>query len=344
MKDNIFALELKLISYIKQKSNLKHLDKHLVHGIGDDCAVIDIQGEKLLITTDSMVQDVHFRLKWSPPYLLGKKAASSSISDIAAMGAIPKWALLNLCIPKSISQEFISDFIDGFLERLDEYKTTLIGGDITSSPSTLTISVTIIGTSLGNRYLLRKKDFSKGDLIFCSGYLGEAAAGLLILENKKPKIKKLLKKAYKRCKKRLINAFLDPKALVDIGLSLSSKELDCALMDISDGIATDLCHMLKDSGFCAKIYLDKLPISRAVKTIAKIFRISPYDLALKGGEDYQLLWILEPNKAKKIIPELSRLFNYPISLIGYIDYGQGIWVKRQNRWQEVSYTGFEHKF
>ena len=337
-------MELKLISYIKEKVNSFSVDKDLVHGIGDDCAVINAQKEKLLITTDSMVQDIHFRLKWSPPFLLGKKAASTSISDIAAMGGVPRWALLNLSIPKGLTNQFLYTLVDGFIDRLRQYNITLIGGDVTGSPSSLMITVTVIGTSLNNHYLLRKKAFSKGDLIFCSGYLGEAAAGLLILENRNLKKKRYIKNISKNSKKRVTNAFLDPIPLVDLAKAISSQKIDCALIDISDGLATELSHILEESGFCAKIWLNRLPISRAVKQVAKAFKISPYDLAIKGGEDYQLLWIIEPNKAKILIPKLLKHIKGPISLIGKIDYGTGIWIKRQNRWKEIYYRGFEHNF
>ncbi len=337
-------MELKLISYIKEKVHSSYIDKDLVHGIGDDCAVINAQKEKLLVTTDSMVQDIHFRLNWCSASLLGKKAASTSISDIAAMGGVPRWALLNLSIPRGISSKFLYDLIDGFINRLNQYNITLIGGDVTASSCALVITVTIIGTSLNNHYILRKKRFYKGDLIFCSGYLGEAAAGLLILENKDPKLKKALKRLPKKYKNRLINAFLDPTPLIDLGLGISSQKIECALIDVSDGIATELSHILDGSGFCAKIYLNKLPISRAIKEVAKVFKISPYDLAIKGGEDYQLLWIVDPNSAKNITPKLSKILKRPLSPIGKIDYGNGIWINKQNRWQKISYKGFEHSF
>jgi len=345
-------LELELISYIKKQvgASLNTLKpRGLVQGIGDDCAVITTDNS-LLLTTDSMVEDVHFCLKWMPAAALGKKAASTSLSDIAAAGGCPKWALLNISAPTGLGKSFWRHFIDGFVSRLTEFDTILIGGDVTGSPGPISVAVTIIAETCKKNYLQRS-DIREKDLIFCSGSVGDASAGLYILQNKhsnSPHKRALYRKIRHYLPrfsiKRMISSLIDPVPQVETGQLLASKRLRICAIDLSDGIATDLSHMLEGTGLCAQLFYSKLPISRSLRQLARISNTSPERFALYGGEDYKLLWTAPPEAASDLLTHITGITGQKPAIIGYIKKGSGIWLNKNGQYKQISYKGFEHIF
>ncbi len=262
---------------------------NVITGIGDDAAVTAITpGMQLLTSTDMLLEDVHFRRSWHDPYRLGRKSLAVSISDIAAMGAIPRWALLSLAIPADLPLGFIDDFTRGFLAMATEYGINLIGGDTCSSRSGLILSVTIMGEQLPD-LVLRRSGAQPGDDIWVTGMLGDAALALKTVESGV------------EGNNYLLSRLLDPTPRVSIGLALAESGLVNSMIDISDGILADFGHIAEQSGLGGRICLNDLPLSAAFITHAEKISGSPFDLALTGGEDYELCFTASLVDRDKIV-------------------------------------------
>jgi thiamine-monophosphate kinase len=252
-------------------------------GIGDDAAaIVPAPGLVTLITTDMLVEGVHFDLALSGPVTLGRKSLAVNLSDIAAMGGIPRHFLLSLAIPESVSVEFLDAFIDGILERGDEFGVNLIGGDTCSSRKGLVISVTVMGEQLPD-LIVRRSGARPGDLICVTGTLGDAALGLALL---KAGIRDGV----------AITRHQDPLPRVREGMKLAEAGLPSAMIDISDGLLADLGHILDLSGVGARLYLEKLPLSGYYREKQPLFEEDPFLFPLSGGEDYELLFTIRPDK------------------------------------------------
>lgn len=279
----------------------------VITGIGDDAAVTALApGMQLVTSTDMLLEDVHFRLAWHAPYLLGRKSLAVSISDIAAMGAIPRWALLSLAIPPDLPIDFIDEFSRGFLAMAGEHGVSLIGGDTCASRNGLVVSVTIMGEQLPDRILLRS-GAKAGDDIWVTGTLGDAAMGLKILEGDsgslqppsffKPPGSSLGKAAEKE---HLISRLLDPVPRTSAGIALAQSGLATAMIDISDGILADFGHMAEMSEVGGEIYLEAIPLSPEFRSAARNQPEFPFHFCLTGGEDYELCFTALPANREKI--------------------------------------------
>ena len=315
--------EREIIRAIRREFSGKTGD--LVLGIGDDAAVIQSASRRLLLTTDLLIEDVHFVSSLHPPYLLGRKALNVNLSDIAAMGGRPKFALLGLALRRGMAKDDVSKFFLGFEAAAREHRTQLIGGDVSSSAK-MSISVTVVGEG---KNPVRRSGARPGDLIFVSGTLGDAAAGL-----------GLLKKGHKLGRNRradvLLRAFLDPVPKLSLGLALSTRRAATAMIDVSDGLSVDLLHLCEESLVGADIHLARLPISSELRSFVK----KPENLALHGGEDYQLLFTVHP-KNLGIIAKLQK--KYGVRWIGEMKREKGIFLtdgKGKKRPLEIK--GFEH--
>jgi thiamine-monophosphate kinase len=297
----------------------------LVLGIGDDAAVIQGRGGRFLLTTDLLIEDVHFITALHPARLLGRKALNVNISDIAAMGGRPRFALLGLALRPNLATDWVKQFFAGFKEAANECDVALVGGDISAS-KIIAVSVTLLGE--GNR-IIRRSGAKPGDLIYVSGSLGDAAAGF-----------RLLRQGYKLGSNKknagLLRAFLDPAPQVALGLALSRRRMATSMIDTSDGLSVDLFHLCEESGTGAEIELRRLPLSPAIR----YFETKPELLALHGGEDYQLLFSVDPKNSGRL-SVLSKRF--PIHRIGRMRRGKGLFLvdeKGQERPLEIK--GFEH--
>lgn len=256
-------------------------------GIGDDAAAVEpTTGLLTLITSDMLVEGVHFDLALCDPVTLGRKSLAVNLSDIAAMGGKPRHFLLSLAIPSNLPVEFLDSFIEGMLERGKEFGVTLIGGDTCSSRKGLIISVTLLGEQ-SRDFIVRRDGARSGDLICVTGTLGDAALGL-----------ELLKQGTREG--IAVARHLDPLPRVGEGIRLAETGIPSAMIDVSDGLLADLGHIIDLSGVGARLYLEKLPISDCFRENQAFLNEDPFLLPLSGGEDYELLFTLPPNKLHAI--------------------------------------------
>ncbi len=254
-------------------------------GIGDDCAVTDAPTSgRTLTTTDLLVEGVHFDLAYTDPVALGHKSLAVNLSDIAAMGGVPRHVLLGLAIPPTIEVEFLDAFLTSFLALADQYAVTLIGGDTCASPAGLMVSVTLVGEQSPDRILTRRAA-KPGDLVVVSGTVGDAALGLELLQGRLVATGDDAD-AVRFC----INRHLRPMPRVALGQLLANAGMVRAMIDLSDGIMADLGHILTASNVGARLEATQLPISGAYRTLAASMPGNFWELALTGGEDYELLF------------------------------------------------------
>lgn len=260
-----------------------------VTGIGDDCAVIpQTSGRETLVTTDMLIEGVHFLLTGAnaiDPYSLGWKSAAVNISDIAAMGGAPTGSFLSVAIPKTVSDDFLEAFIRGYKDLSDKFDCPLLGGDTTSSPDRLCISVTVHGECIAGR-ALRRSAAAEGDLVCVTGPLGDSAAGLHAILHDLPGTDIV---------KHLIGRHFRPMPRVPEGLILTEHHRTGigAAMDISDGIGSDIRHIMEESGVGVRIDVSAVPLSTELQLFCRENGLDPLDFALSGGEDYELLFTCE---------------------------------------------------
>lgn len=286
--------EFGLINHLSSRLKFRASDSIL--GIGDDCAVYPGKpGMKQVISTDALVEGIHFILSTTTPEALGRKALSSSLSDIAAMGGTPKRALVTLGLPKKISVPFLDKLYSGFNEICNQFKVELSGGDTVSSPKCFFINVTVIGEA---KRVFTRKGAKPGDLIFVTGTLGDSSLGL-----------KLLKKKGKNNKDQrlLVERHLSPTARVlEAGILARSKVNITSMIDISDGLVQDLYHICKASKVGARIFQDRLPQSPEFARTCNKTKIKSLPHLLNGGEDYELLFTLSADGVKNLIRQFLK--------------------------------------
>jgi thiamine-monophosphate kinase len=258
----------------------------VVKGIGDDCAVISIGGpEHLLVTTDLLVERVHFLMNWAPPEVIGAKVLTANISDIAACGGIPRDAFVSLAIPETIDVEWLDALYRGMANIARTFDVNLLGGDTTGSKSDFAINIVVTGLVPVDEVLFRHTA-RVDDIIVITGPTGESGAGLDILLNSPEvphKISRLLSASH-----------LEPRAHVSEGRLLARSRACTAAIDVSDGLSSDLRHICLDSGVGAMVLEAQLPVSRELSDAARIMGKDPLAWVLNGGEDYVLLAAVKP--------------------------------------------------
>lgn len=323
--------EREIISRIRRQEQTGQ--DSLLAGIGDDCAVFRTGPNRLnLVTTDTLVQGVHFDLSWHPADKLGRKAAAVNISDIAAMGGIPRFALLSLALPADLPGRWLDDFLSGFLGLLAEYGVVLIGGDTVGSSQGIVLSVTVLGEAMEGAVLARSGARS-GDLVMVSGFLGEAAAGLDLCR---------LGLEEEGGWQPLVRAHLDPVPQVALGRDLAEGGLVHAMMDLSDGLATDLAHICAESRVGAVVEAAALPLSPLLRAAAPVCGHSALDWALSGGEDYQLLFTAAPENVAELQRRTREKNGRELYVVGRIVAGGGVLLEEGGTVREISYRGYEH--
>lgn len=291
-----------------------------VTGIGDDCAVIpQMSGKEMLVSTDMLIEGTHFLLEDASPYLLGWKSAAVNISDIAAMGGECIASFLSFALPEGLSSKWMSEFIRGYKEVSALYDCPLLGGDTTSSKDGLCISVTVLGQSVIGKSV-KRSGAKVGDLICVSGCLGDSACGLKLILNKCERDQDAQK---------LIESHYKPMPRVSEGVQIMNSGAH-AMMDISDGIGSDLRHIMKESGVGAQVDLDKLPLSEELKRKCEQYGWDPMELAICGGEDYELLFTIAPDEEVGL--------SVPHYVIGQIVSEKGLsWVG-----SDKEFMGYRH--
>ncbi len=302
--------EFGLIDRLTRNIELQHASSVL--GVGDDAAVIDHFGKQTVITTDLLIEGVHFDLSYTPLKHLGYKSVVVNLSDVYAMNAQPTQITLSIGFSNRFSIEALDEFYEGVYAACAAYGVDLVGGDTSSSQKGFVISVTAIGEVLPEK-VVRRDTAQAGDLICCSGDLGAAYIGLLFLEREKriflesPGVQPDLEG-----EKYVIGRLLKPEARQDIiGFFEEKNLLPTAMIDISDGLSSEILHICTKSGLGCRLYEDKIPIADEMRKAAFKFEIDPTACALSGGEDYELLFTL-PQSAHEIL-----VLNEQISVIGY---------------------------
>jgi thiamine-monophosphate kinase len=281
----------------------------LLLGIGDDAAaLLPTPGTSMLSTSDMLLEGVHFDLSYTDPRSLGRKSLAVNLSDIAAMGAVPRFFLLSIALPPSTEVGFVDFFAEGLMETAGRYGATLVGGDTCSSRSGIVISITLLGEQTPER-IVRRSGAGPGDTILVTGTLGDSATGL-----------RLLREGERRGE--AVRRHLDPTPRVEAGRLLAEAGIPTAMIDVSDGLLADLGHILDASGRGAEIFLDRLPLSD--EYLAAAFPGSDfYRNALSGGEDYELLFTAPPSREREI-REIFASLSLPVTSIGIVTSGRGI--------------------
>jgi thiamine-monophosphate kinase len=303
--------EFGLIHHLTQNIELQNASSIL--GVGDDAAVIDHFGKQTVVTTDLLLEGVHFDLTYTPLKHLGYKSVIVNLSDVYAMNAIPTQITISVGISNRFSVEALDEFYEGVYAACDKYEVDLVGGDTCSSQKGFIISVTAIGEIATDRFV-KRSTAQVGDLVCCSGDLGAAYVGLLFLEREKriyienPQIQPDLEG-----EQYVIGRLLKPEARKDIiDFFEESKLIPTAMMDVSDGLSSEILHICRQSEVGCTIYEEKLPIHDEMKRAAFKFEIDPTACALSGGEDYELLFTIRQADYDKLV------LNEQISVIGHI--------------------------
>jgi thiamine-monophosphate kinase len=312
------------LSAIGERALLRHLRARIprgegvVVGVGDDAAAVET-GPLTLVTTDCLVEGVHFRREWSPPALLGRKALSVNLSDVAAMAGRPRYATVSLCLTSDTTLGFVDAFYDGLLERAAECGVEIVGGNLAAADSALVVDVALLGS--GDRLLLRS-GARPGDAVVVTGTLGGAAAGLRCLrEGARLSAEGALfsagpfSGAVAEDVRRCLRAHLDPDPPLAFGRALAEHDLAHAGMDLSDGLSGDLLSLCEASGVAAWVGADRLPVSPHAAALEKEGGTDGFSLALDGGEDYQLLMAVPPDRLEGL-RDLALVWALPITVVG----------------------------
>ncbi len=302
-----------------------------VLGIGDDAAALRVQtGRLLLVSTDSLVENVHFSLSYFTAEDLGWKALAVNLSDIAAMGGKPTYALTSLAVPRDLAPEFIKGFYVGLTKLAQRHGVGVIGGDTCSSPLGICINVTIIG-EVKRSQMLTRRGASPGDAIFVTGELGRSALGLEIL-------RRPLKSFQGRS--ALVGSHLRPIPRCSPGRFLATQGIASSMIDTSDGLSTDLGHLCSESGVGASISAERIPMPRlATKTVKRLSH-ELLEYALHGGEDYELLFTVPKHKRSRVP---KRIQGVPVHEIGYITASaRKCWIVQGAVRKRLVSGGFDH--
>lgn len=292
-------------------------------GIGDDCAILRIpRGHEALVTTDFSLEGVHFRREWHPSESIGHRCLARGLSDIAAMGGRPVAAFLSLALPAGLAQGWVDGFMHGLLALAERSGVTLAGGDTAESPDGVLADIVVLGSVPKGKALMRS-GARPGDRIYVSGALGGSAAAL----------RRLMEKPKHKLNPRAFPRHFFPEPRLRLGGILREKGLASAMIDLSDGLSTDLGHVCEESGVGAEVLAELVPL-------AGIGRREEVDLntALHGGEDYELLFTA---RAGKTIP--SHIAGVPIAEIGHITCERGaVLTDREGKSRKLIPAGWEH--
>lgn len=328
--------EFGLIDHLTRNNETKNASTIL--SVGDDGAVIDHFGRQTVISTDLLVEGIHFDLMYTPLKHLGYKSVIVNISDIYAMNATPTQILLSIAISNKFSVEALDEFYEGVYAACEKYDVDLVGGDTTTSQRGFVISVTAIGEVAPDTYV--KRDGAKvNDLICVSGDLGGAFLGLTILEREKRIFEETGAQPDLENRAYIVGRLLKPEARKDvIDYFAEHKIVPTGMMDISDGLSSEMHHICKQSNVGCVLYEDKLPLNEDSKDFAYKLELDPTACALSGGEDYELLFTISQADHEKIAK------NNGLSIIGYItepDKGKSFITRGGNKHELVA-QGWNH--
>lgn len=304
-------------------------------GIGDDCAVLPYKnGQSLLITTDMLIEDRHFRHGWISSEDLGYKSLAVNLSDISAMGGKPLYAFLSIGLPDDLTLDWVERFFRGTRELSETHGVKLLGGDTTKSPGQMVINYTVLGT-MAEESVLWRSSAKPGDQVAVLGKLGESGAGLkLLMENKT---------SYSSAAQKLINSHNHPQLYVGEAQFLASFPAVHSMIDLSDGIQSDAGHIAKKSGVSLQVDADRIPITSDLKQVCESYNWDPLELALASGEDYGLLFTFDETNAGSMLDEFKQNFNVEFTIIGEVKEGAPeLNLLKDGAVFDIGKKGFDH--
>ncbi len=328
--------EFGLIDHLTQNNETKNASTVL--SVGDDAAVIDHFGRQTVVTTDLLIEGIHFDLSYTPLKHLGYKSVVVNVSDIYAMNAVPTQIVLSIAFSNRFGLEALDEFYKGVYAACEEYGVDLIGGDTSTSQKGFIVSVTAIGEVAPDKYVSRK-NAKPNDLICVSGELGGAFLGLTLLEREKAIFNETGAQPDLEGQAYIVGRMLKPEARKDIVAWMQENELvPTSMIDVSDGLSSDLLHICKQSNTGCVLYEDKLPFNEEAKEFAYKLKLDPTACALSGGEDYELLFTVSQADYEKV------KLNPAISIIGYMaeaSEGKHIITRGGNK-HELIAQGWNH--
>jgi len=324
--------EHRLITRLRQR--LPSPGPEVLLGIGDDAAAVRWDGATLLLTTDTLLEGVHFRRSTATLRDIGAKAIAVNVSDIAAMGGEPRYALLALALPPSLPVDEVDALYAGVQDMAGRHGVTLVGGDTCAALEGVVLSATLVGRVEGAP--LRRSGARPGDAILVTGSLGAAAAGLAVLERGDGGLPPAVVAA-------VVGPHRVPTPRVAEGGVIRASGWATAMIDLSDGLVSDLGHIAAESRVGARVELDLIPVSDATRLVADAQGVDPLRWALSGGEDYELLFTAEPGRAAELAHLVTARTGTPVHRIGEVrPAAEGVrFVDRQGRARAVA-PGFDH--
>ena len=306
---------------IRRVTGMAHADPAIIKGVGDDCAVLEYTPERyLLVTVDMMVENDHFSLKWHTPYQVGSKLMESNVSDIISMGGTPRWAFISLALTPSTDVEFMDAFYAGLYESAARHTVALVGGDTTHGRD-MVVNLALLGDV--EKGLVRLRSHAvPGDLICTTGDLGKSQAGLTLL--------------LKGRRDGYLKGHLEPRCRLEWEGRAIARHAR-AMIDVSDGLASEVRHICEESGTGARIHWEKIPVSRETREAAALVSGIPEEYALYGGEDFELVFTIPAEN----IPALRTEFS-DFTVVGEIlPPDEGIYILKEGRKEEMK-KGYDH--
>jgi len=290
---------------------LPPLGQGVVVGIGDDAAVLRLSEDRYLLTTcDIQVEGVHFLRDKIAPQQLGRKAVAINLSDIAAMGGVPRYLTVSLTLPQETTVEYVDALYEGIRRECEACGVAVVGGNMAHSLAHIVIDTFLVGEVEPARLLLRS-GACVGDRVLVTGSLGDSGAGLALLLN--PGIT-----CAEEDRRRVLEAHLTPKARLEEGRAIALSGLATAMIDVSDGLASDVGHICEQSEVGVRIWAERLPISSAAQAVAALVGRDPLEWALAGGEDYELLFTAPPKRVEALKITVTETTGTPVTAIGEI--------------------------
>ena len=306
----------------------------LVLGVGDDAAVFNgPRGEDFVVTQDVQVENRHFSRKWFSGRELGWRLAAVNLSDVAAMGAAPRYALSSLVLPRLLDTGYVDQITKGIVSHLARFDAALIGGNVSSSDAALTCDLTLIGSCRRGRAW--RRNALAGDAVVLVGAVGEAAAGLDLLTSGDYKSR--------GNEARLVRAFKSPQPQLDVAKLLSRVNSVHGAIDVSDGLSTDLRRVCRASGLGCEVNAGSLPLSRALSEFCAVRGCDADDWMLRGGEDYALILCVAPRAARRLCKRIESGTGRSANIIGrFTEAGDTVFLRADGRRDRLPDTGWDH--
>ncbi len=310
--------------------------EEVVVGIDDDAAVLRWpQGELAVVTTDALVEGVHFRWEYFSPYQLGWRAMAANISDIAAMAAKPLFAVTSIALPPTMSVEAVEALYQGMVDLGRRYQVTIVGGDTTKSVAGLFLSITVMGKVLAQG-LVRRSGARVGDALYVTGYLGQSQAGLVVLSAPT----RFAQEEFPR----VVDRHLQPLPRVEEALFLQKHVQLSSMIDVSDGLASEVHHLCRLGGVGAVVLEEAIPLSAEARKVALAMGVEASAYALSGGEDFELLFTARPEEVEQVRPAFEEDFGLPLTKVGEVVPAQrGVQIVRTGGTrQALQMSGWNH--